>query len=452
MFTQKKRAFQKVFESIMKRHLELCVDLKDFRTAKDGLHQYRTMTQLVDPQSLEAVSMHLIELAETRASEARMKADKVALAAAAKISDLDQEETPETIMLLSMTYEGAKDRTNREVVVPWLKFLWETYRTILELLYKNNRLERVYHKTCEKAFKFCQDYQRHNEFRRLCEMLRSHFANLQRATQMNLRANKPAWEWTSEGVELHLQTRFSQLEVSSSLELWNEGFRTVEDIYDIMQLNKKTPKPKLMVTYYEKLTRIFWVSENYLFHAYAWFRFYCLCLECKKDMKPEERSLQASCVLLAAMCIPNFRETEGPAAVLEDDEVAAEKNAQMALLLDFQANPTRQALLGEIVSRGVLNEVPPELSALYHSLETGFRPLNLVKDMAPMLAYVKGDAGLCMYSIPLQKVATLRTVMHLSRVFSTLRLSSLKDLVANLDLSYCDIEKLLVDSASNRFS
>lgn len=47
MFTQKKRAFQKIYETIMKRHLELCVDLKDFRTAKDGLHQYRTMTQLV---------------------------------------------------------------------------------------------------------------------------------------------------------------------------------------------------------------------------------------------------------------------------------------------------------------------------------------------------------------------------------------------------------------------
>jgi translation initiation factor 3 subunit A len=28
-------------EILMKRHLELCVDLKDHHTAKDGLHQYR---------------------------------------------------------------------------------------------------------------------------------------------------------------------------------------------------------------------------------------------------------------------------------------------------------------------------------------------------------------------------------------------------------------------------
>ena len=446
----KKRAFQKVYELIMRRHLELCVDLKDFRTAKDGLHQYRTMTQLVDPSSLEAVSLHLIELAEAKASEARMRADKVALAAAAKISDLDQEETPETIMLSSMSYEGARDRTNREVVVPWLKFLWETYRTILDLLYKNNRLEKVYHKTCEKAFKFCQDYQRHIEFRRLCEMLRAQFSNLQKATQQSFRTNKPAWEWTVEGVELHLQTRFVQLEAATSLELWNEGFRIVEDIYEIMQIHRKTPKSRLMVTYYEKLTRIFWVSENHLFHAYAWYRYYCLCLESKKDMRPEERATQASCVLLSALCIPNFRETEGAAAVLEEDEVTAEKNAHMALLLDFQANPTRQALLAEMVSKGVLQEVPSELNALYHIMESGFRPLNLVRDLIPLLNFVKSDPQLSLYSLPLQKVAVLRTVMQLSRVFSTLKMSYLRDLVRDLDLSYCDVEKLLVDCASNK--
>lgn len=394
--------------------------------------------------------MHLIELAESRASEARLKADTVALAAAAKISDLDQEETPESIMLRSMTYEGGKGRTNREVVVPWLKFLWETYRTILELLYKNTRLEKVYHRTCEKAFKFCLDYQRYNEFRRLCEMLRAHFTNLMRATQQSLKANKPAWEWTVEGIEFHLQTRFSQLEVASSLELWNEGFRTVEDIYDIMQINKKTPKSRLMVAYYEKLTRIFWVSENYLFHAYAWYRYYCLCLECKKDMKPEEKVIQASCVLLAALCIPNFRETDHSTSALEDDEVLAEKNAHMALLLDFQANPTRAALLAEIVSKGVLNEVSPELSALYSLLETGFRPLNVIQDITPVLAFIKQDTDLCLYSIPLQRVTVLKSMMQLSRVFSTLKMSTLKDMVLHLDLSYCDVEKLLVDSASSK--
>lgn len=37
----------KAYEQVMKRHLELCVDLKDHRMAKDGLHQYRNLCQLV---------------------------------------------------------------------------------------------------------------------------------------------------------------------------------------------------------------------------------------------------------------------------------------------------------------------------------------------------------------------------------------------------------------------
>lgn len=106
---------------------------------------------------------HLLDLAENRASSiARQKADRVALAAvaaAARVSDLDREESPESIMLSSvMTEDGATERTDRElfvVVVPWLQFLWEIYRAVLDLLLRVPKFDKVYHRTCERAFKFC---------------------------------------------------------------------------------------------------------------------------------------------------------------------------------------------------------------------------------------------------------------------------------------------------------
>jgi len=442
----KRKQWQKVYEPIMKKHLELCVELKDHRIAKDGLHQYRNMCQNVDPSSLENVIIHLMDLAESRATQARDKANKVALAAAAKISDLDQEETPESIMLSTMTEEGAKDRTDREVVVPWLKFLWETYRAILELLHKNAKLERVYHKTCEKAFKFCLDYQRALEFRRLCEMLRQHLSNLQRII-VQPKTTRVVWEWTPEAIELHLQTRFSQLEVATSLELWNEGFRTVEDIYAIMQLGKKTPKPRLMAAYYEKLTRIFWVSENYLFHAYTWYRFHSLSVECRKEMKGEEKTIQASNTLLAALCIPTLKDT---ANVLEDDDMSLEKNQQMAMLLDFQANPTRQALLSEMVNKGILTDVLPELSQLYHLLETKFSPLTLIQDLIPLLNVMKTNNQLNMYYIPLQRVAVLRLIQKISKIYTVVKIDFLKKLLQGLDLSYSEVERLIIDGVARK--
>ena len=41
------------------------------------------------------------------------------------VADLECEQTPEAIMLSTMTDEGDGDRSEREVLVPWLKFLWE---------------------------------------------------------------------------------------------------------------------------------------------------------------------------------------------------------------------------------------------------------------------------------------------------------------------------------------
>ena len=80
---KRKGAWTKTYEALMKRHIELCVDLKDHHVAKDGLHQYRNLCQTVDPNSLETVIVYLMELSEAQATAARSKADKVALAAAA---------------------------------------------------------------------------------------------------------------------------------------------------------------------------------------------------------------------------------------------------------------------------------------------------------------------------------------------------------------------------------
>ena len=44
---KRKGLWNKSYEELMKRHIELCVDLKDHLTAKDGLHQYRNLCQSV---------------------------------------------------------------------------------------------------------------------------------------------------------------------------------------------------------------------------------------------------------------------------------------------------------------------------------------------------------------------------------------------------------------------
>ena len=245
--------------------------------------------------------------------------------------------------------------------------------------------------------------------------------------------------------------------MATALELWNEGFKTVEEIYAIIMIGKKTPKPKIMATYYEKLTRIFWVSDNHLFHAYCWYRFYSLSCEYRANvLTDEERSHMASCVLLSALCIPSVRDvgTDSSAAVMTNDEhdAAFEKNQRMAQLLDFQANPTRHSLLEDIVRKGVLDYVNPEIRELYYLMEVKFHPLSLAQSVAPAVAAVKTNtSGLAVYAVPLQRIAVLCVLLQLAHVFSVVKIDFVKKLLAPLeDVPYLAVERIMVDGISRK--
>ena len=79
-------------------------------------------------------------------------------------------------------------------------------------------------------------------------------------------------------------------QTACDLELWQEAFRSVEDIQGLMTLGKKAPKPQLMATYYARLTRIFMVSGSHLYNGYAW----CASCFCRPKM------------LICAWCVSCF--------------------------------------------------------------------------------------------------------------------------------------------------
>uniref|UniRef100_A0A1D1YN33 Eukaryotic translation initiation factor 3 subunit A n=1 Tax=Anthurium amnicola TaxID=1678845 RepID=A0A1D1YN33_9ARAE len=455
------RAWQKPLERIMFKYVELCVDLRRGRFAKDGLIQYRIVCQQVNVSSLEEVIKHFMQLSTERAEQARSQAQ--ALEDALDVDDLEADKRPEDLMLSYVSGEKGKDRSDRELVTPWFKFLWETYRTVLEILRNNSKLEALYAMTAHRAFQFCKQYKRTTEFRRLCEIIRNHLANLNKYRDQRDRPDLTA----PESLQLYLDTRVDQLKIATELELWQEAFRSVEDVHGLMCMVKKTPKPSLMVIYYAKLTEIFWVSDSHLYHAYAWLKLFVLQKSHNKNLNQKDLQLIASSVLLAAMSVAPYDHKHGASHLELENE--REHNLRMASLINFSLDPkreskemlTRSSLLVELASKGVMSCVSQEVKDLYQLLEHEFLPLDLASRAQPLLAKISKlgaklssassvpEVQLSQYIPALEKLTALRVLQQVSQVYQTMKIETLSKMIPFFDFSV--IEKIAVDAVRYEF-
>lgn len=455
------RAWQKTLEKIMFKYVELCVDMRRGRFAKDGLIQYRIVCQQVNVSSLEEVIKYFLQLSSERAEQAQAQAQASEIAL--DVEDLEAEKRPEDLMLSFVSGEKGKDRSDRELVTPWFKFLWETYRTVLEILRNNSKLEALYAMTAHRAFQFCLQYKRTTEFRRLCEIIRNHLSNLNKYRDQRDRPDLSL----PESLQLYLDTRFEQLKIATELELWQEAFRSIEDIHGLMCMVKKTPKPQMMAIYYSKLTKIFWISESQLYHAYAWYKLYVLQKSYNKNLTQKDLQLMASSVLLAAISVTPYDHRHGaPHFEIENEK---ERSLKMASLLGFSLDPkrdsrevlSRSALLSELVSKGVMTYVPQEVKDLYHLLENDFHPLDLAEKTQPLLAKLTKlsdklssaspvpEVQLEQYIPSLERLTTLRVLQQVSQVYQTMRIGNLTRMLPFFDFTV--VEKLSVDAVKYNF-
>ncbi|KAF1958671.1 hypothetical protein CC80DRAFT_441234 [Byssothecium circinans] len=449
-------------EPVMILFIELCVDLRKGKLAKDGLYQYKNTAQNTNVGTIELVFKKFIELAEQKVTEAQEKAEKVqasleAPGDAQNIDDLEASETPESILLSTVSGEQSRDRTDRAIVTPWLKFLWETYRTVLDIFKNNARLEIMYQSTAQQAFQFCSKYARKTEFRRLCELLRNHLQNAAKfSSQMHaINLSDP------DTLQRHLDTRFQQLNVAVELELWQEAFRSVEDIHTLLSLSKRPAKNIMMANYFEKLTRIFLVSENYLFHAAAWSRYYNLLRQSaaavasgqspKKDnpvVTEADMTEKASFVLLSALSIPVISTSRSRGALVDVDQAKNNKNSRLTNLLGMSQAPTRAILFKDALSKGLLKRARPEIRDLYNILEVDFHPLSICNKISPILSKIGADEEMKKYVGPLQQVILTRLFQQLSQVYDSVEISFVLNLAQFPDpfqVSSGTIEKFIMN-------
>ncbi|CAF4451610.1 unnamed protein product, partial [Rotaria sp. Silwood2] len=439
--SRRHRTWTKTHEPLMEKFLELCVELKKNQIAKDGLHQYKTIAQTVSVKSLEDVIMKFLKQGEQRCINARQQATNALI----DIDDLEVLQTPESLLLSAVSGESQQDRTDRDMLAPWLKFVWESYKQCLDLLKNNNRVEKIYQEVAQMGFRFCQQYNRRPEFRKLCDTIRTHFTQSQKYSQQIYSVNFQLPDTQA----LHLETRLVQLDTAIAMELWQEAFKAIEDIHSFTTISKKTPRPQQLATYYNKVALVFWKAGNYVFHATTVLKLYVLHKELKKNITHTELTRLSTKALLAILSISLPTPRTQIDERLETEEALNEKQKRLTSLLSLQEVPTRTSLIRDMIKQGVLNFVHPELKDMYEWLEVEFHPLYLSSKMEEGIKFVEklAQPEYSQYMPALRDVTVVRLLQQVSQVYQTIELKRFISLAPPMDRHR--LEKIIVNAARN---
>lgn len=449
--SKKHRVWQAKHEEIMYKFLELCITLQKSFAAKEGLYQYKIICQQTYIKSFEEVVRKFLELAEAKAVTAREKI-KTGINEI-DLDDLDSATRPEEILLCAVSSEDTQDRNERVVLLPWVKFLWDSYRHCLELLRNNPRTERLYHDIAYQTFQFCIKFNRKPEMRKLCDSLHNHLEILKKlqsnaspsGNQNIINLNNP------ESQGMHLETRLVQLDSAIQMELWQEAYKATDDIkkFGLMSQAKKQPKPQLMATYYQKLSLVFWKANCPLFHAAALFKYFNLSRELKKNITAEEVERLASKVVIATLAIPIPPVRAEIDKIVDTEENVIENHQRnLASLLGLSVIPTRTSLIRDLEKLQVLQHAYPNLKDLYRWLEKDFNPLQLCKKVQSVVDELSEDekyTDLTQYLNSIKDVAIIRLLKEIAQVYQTLEYKRLTELCPFVNAVY--LEQIVVSAA-----
>ena len=428
------------------KYLQICVDLQLNQEAKDGLHQYRNLSQQVAPGSLEKVLKYLLELAEVKTREAIVQAEVM------RSNIVQDDASAENVIMAMTSHDSDADRVQHDVVLPWLRFHWEVHRMVLEILSNNATLHVFYHYVADQTFKFCVEYKRYSEFRKLCDFIRKHLSTIRHVNSLPQDQLKPwqrsnAVQFDESVAEMQLETRFKQLDAAAKLGKWEESFKTIDDVHDIFEMAGTAPRPVLMATFYSKITTVLWHSKSYLFHAYSLWSLFKISRKFKLDISSDQLSALASRVILAALAIPVIDQSISIVGI-DQSSYQEQKMKRVAVLLNITTSPSREALIAELLKKGVHLLAVPELHEIMVQLEGGgaiigaavpdapidggSNLLRLIGHVKPTLDFVAAHSELAQYTRSLRDLIVVRLLGQLAQVYETIRINYFLDLVQRL--------------------
>lgn len=126
----------------------------------------------------------------------------------------------------------------KEDLINSQKFIWDTYKILLDFTKTNSKLLALYSVFLRAAFDFCRINKRKVEFKRLCDSVRGYLQTLIRSEKKTHFQNKVQISHPKVLNDL-IRIRIDLLNTATELEQWQEAFKTSEDIIYLIDKSDK---------------------------------------------------------------------------------------------------------------------------------------------------------------------------------------------------------------------
>lgn len=257
-----------------------------------------------------------------------------------------------------------------------------------------------------------------------------------------------------------LTLRKEQLELSLSLEEWNDAHKTSNNIYQLMKKSskKKTQQQINLICceFYQHLASIFWESKLYLFHSYSLqnVQFYTNLM---KGLGYQHRREVNDKLVLAALSIPLNNKISNfdalafsyvPRSMKEYDiksQIKKEDLLDMSKILQLEGLPSRNAIIHQIYIENIHRSTLPQITELFNLVEQEESPMTISKKgKAALESLFLEFPNLEKYKPFIAKSLSVRILQKCKNFYTNMKMSKLLKLLQFYE-SVKEVEELLYE-------
>lgn len=367
------------------------------------------------------------------------------------------------------------------------KFIWETYKILLDFTKTNSKLLPLYAQILKSAFTFCKENRRKVEFKRLCDSVRGYLQTLIKTEKNRFFQNKVQIS-RPEVLKILIQIRINLLDTATELEQWQEAFKTAEDVIFLMDkyekgieemdrrqninvvtASVKAPKiPAIMkLEFYSNIEKLLWISDYPLYHAHATIMIKDLAQKAQKLAKVNEKNPEKAKdtsqrlekfnieninnkIILSALATPyknqytNYLKTGDELFEYEKD-IDVETCTRMMGILKLSAVPSRKGLINYIENNKLLENADENIKELFYLLENETNPLTISKKGSSILAYIKNSGKFNKFTTLLTKNLMIRSLIYMQKLYDSITFQRIEKIFSFSNLQ--DIEEIISESS-----